>query len=94
MACGGVRVRIPRPFYGYQKVPGILENGDGAGFLLSAEDGGTETEDLKLPRHKNIRGSEYFSKTTLSDNLKHDGNEDKRRTAPILAEKDCNAVSF
>ena len=62
--------------YGYQEVLGILEKGDDAGFLPSAEDGGTETEEPKLPRHKNIRGREYFSKTT-SNNLKTDSNENK-----------------
>lgn len=62
--------------YGYQEVPGILEKGDDSGFLTSTEDGGTETEEPKLLRHKNICGREYFSKTTLSDNLKTDNNED------------------
>lgn len=63
--------------YGYQDVPGILEKGDDAGFLPSAEDYGTDTQEPKLPQHKNIRGREYFSKTNISDNLKTDSNENK-----------------
>ena len=63
--------------YGYQEVLDILEKGDDAGFLPSAEDGGPDVEEPKLPRHKNIRGREYFSKTTISNNLKTDSNENK-----------------
>ena len=54
--------------YRYQDVLGILEKGDDAGFLPSAEDCGTDAGKTKLPRHKNIRGREYFSKTNISNN--------------------------
>lgn len=54
--------------YRYQDVLGILEKGDDAGFLPSAEDCGTDAGETKLPRHKNIRGREYFSKTNISNN--------------------------
>ena len=70
--------------YRYQDVLGILEKEDDAGFLPSAEDCGTDAGKTKLPRHKNIRGREYFSKTNISNNLKMKTNE---KTAPVLAEK-------
>ncbi len=63
--------------YGYQGVLGILEKGDDVGFLLSAEDYGTDAQEPKLLQHKNIRGREYFSKTDISDNLKTNSNENK-----------------
>ena len=63
--------------YGYQDVLGILEKGDDAAFLPSAEDCGTDAGEPKLPRHKNIRGREYFSKANMSNNLKTNSNENK-----------------
>jgi hypothetical protein len=52
--------------YGYQDVIGILNRGDDADFLPQA-DQDLDTN-LSLPHHKNIRGREYFSKSTIKTN--------------------------
>ncbi len=64
-------------FYGYQEVLDILEKGDDADFLPSADDCDTDGEAPVLPRHKNIRGRDYFSKSIISNNLKKDNNGNK-----------------
>lgn len=52
--------------YGYQDVIGILNRGDDADFLPQADE---ETANiLSLPFHKNVRGREYFSKSTMKTN--------------------------
>lgn len=63
--------------YGYQEVLDILEKGDDADFLPSADDCDIDREAPVLPRHKNIRGRDYFSKSILSNNLKKDNNGNK-----------------
>ena len=63
--------------YGYQDVLDILEKGDDADFLPSADDCDTGGEAPVLPRHKNIRGRDYFSKSIISNNLKKDNNGNK-----------------
>lgn len=58
--------------YGYQDVIGILNRGDDADFLPQADqDSDTNSS---LPHHKNIRGREYFSKSTTKTN-KNNGNK-------------------
>lgn len=52
--------------YGYQDVIAILNRGDDADFLPQA-DQDLDTN-LSLPHHKNIRGREYFSKSTTKTN--------------------------
>ena len=63
--------------YGYQEVLDILEKGGDADFQPSADGCGTEGGLPALPRHKNIRGREYSSKTITPNNLKTDNNENK-----------------
>lgn len=57
--------------YGYQEVLNILNHEEDAAFLPGAED---NDEPPVLPCHKNIRGSDYFKK---SSNKKSDDNADK-----------------
>lgn len=52
--------------YGYQDVIGILNRGDDADFLPQADQ--DSDTNLSLPHHKNIRGREYFSKSTTKTN--------------------------
>lgn len=56
--------------YGYQEVLNILNHGEDAAFLPGSDN----EEPPALPRHKNIRGSDYFKK---SSNKKSDNNADK-----------------
>lgn len=58
--------------YGYQDVIGILNRGDDADFLPQADE--ETANNLSLPHHKNIRGREYFSKSTTKTN-KNNGNK-------------------
>lgn len=58
--------------YGYQDVIGILNRGDDADFLPQADQ--DSDSNLSLPHHKNIRGREYFSKSTTKTN-KNNGNK-------------------
>ncbi len=58
--------------YGYQDIIGILNRGDDSNFLSQADE---ETiNNLSLPHHKNIRGREYFSKSTTKSN-RNNGNK-------------------
>ena len=61
--------------YGYQDVMGILSRGDDSDFLPQANQDTDGT--ASLPRHKNIRGREYFSKTTSKSlkNKENNGNK-------------------
>jgi hypothetical protein len=58
--------------YGYQDVIGILNRGDDSDFLSQADE--HSADNLLLPHHKNIRGREYFSKSTIKSN-KNNGNK-------------------
>ncbi|MEZ7873541.1 IS21 family transposase [Dysgonomonas sp. Shenzhen-Wh21] len=58
--------------YGYQDVIGILNRDDDADFLPQADQ--DLYSNLSLPHHKNIRGREYFSKSTTKTN-KNNGNK-------------------
>ena len=58
--------------YGYQDVVGILNRGDDSSFLPQADP--DSAEGSPLPHHKNIRGREYFSKSTTKSN-KNNGNK-------------------
>ena len=49
--------------YGYQDVIGILNRGDDSDFLPQADE--DTANNLSLPHHKNIRGREYFTKSTI-----------------------------
>ncbi|MDU1891332.1 MAG: IS21 family transposase [Dysgonomonas sp.] len=57
--------------YGYQDVIGILNRGDDSDFLPQADE--NTDSGASLPRHKNIRGREYFSKST-NKSIKKNGN--------------------
>jgi hypothetical protein len=58
--------------YGYQDVIGILNRGDDSDFLLQDEK--DKAGNLSLPHHRNIRGREYFSKSTIKSN-RNNGNK-------------------
>lgn len=58
--------------YGYQDVIGILNRGEDSDFLPQADEDTDST--ASLPRHKNIRGREYFSKSTFKS-IKNNGNK-------------------
>ena len=58
--------------HGYQDVIGILNRGDDSDFLPQADEG--TANNLSLPHHKNIRGREYFSKSTIKLTTKSNRN--------------------
>lgn len=58
--------------YGYQDVIGILNRGDDSDFLEQADKDAANI--LSLPHHKNIRGREYFSKSTTKS-INNNGNK-------------------
>lgn len=60
--------------YGYNEVKGILERGDDADFMPSDDDTAAGRQPQK---HKNIRGREYYTRTSTNNNKKgnKNGNE-------------------
>lgn len=60
--------------YGYNEVKGILERGDDADFMPSDDDTAAGRQPQK---HKNIRGREYYTRTSTNKNKKgnKNGNE-------------------
>ena len=53
--------------YGYNDILDILEKGDDADFMPTADAGSFNEASHTLPQHKNIRGRDYYSKSTTSN---------------------------